>query len=389
MESFSEIHYMEQHFNEPTVLDAQDATEEIPSLRRSRLSSSSDDSSGDSFSENDDSNDERDTIIPTTFANLSNRRQVLFSSESESESDTHVVNRSRVSLPVPSSYMYMPKRQIEEAVLESITHQLHADKLPGILTILSSHTASTTSDEVEIDLSCLPRDQLVRVLIYVEACIAEQNGGPPVNIADYIKEELHQHNVSDDGSDEEEALHQAYRTPKKSIRRKRPGLSGVSRDNSNTNDHSFGPSDGPISMARLSQQSDLPKRKRTPRKKVTQSCKRENDQKQRKNGDALVSSPCVIQDPNCIASTKPKRRVALHKRRLLEDMLLPSDEESINEYEDNGDIVVFSDEKMDFHVTGNQTITHHSLAPSTVPCNIVPPVIEEDADDVEEIDIMV
>ncbi|KAI9028926.1 hypothetical protein CLU79DRAFT_736736 [Phycomyces nitens] len=373
MESFAEIPFMDQHFNQPTVLDVLDVTEDIPPLNRRCLSSSSDDSSGDSFSEDDDnqSDNGHKPVIPTTVANLSNHHQASFSSDSDSDSDSEApAHQSRISAPLISSYTYMHKRQIEEAVLDSITHQLHVNKLPGILTILSSYTPGVSSNEVEIDLSCLPREQLIRILVYVKACIDEQNGGPIVNIEDYIKEEPapethHIQAISDGEDDEREQFHQKQQKARKPRQRKKV----VS-------------SNGPTSMATLSSQPEAQKRKRAPRKKVSQSCK-QDDQRRHERNDREVSPQCV-HDSDCIGSTRPKRRTALHKRRLLEDMLLPSDDE--DEY--GSDIILFGSEQMDHQVTGNQTITHHSLVSSEAQYILVSLAID-DVDDIEEIDIMI
>ncbi|KAG0192715.1 hypothetical protein DFQ28_008105 [Apophysomyces sp. BC1034] len=244
-----------------------------------------------------------------------------------------------------SPYLFMHRRQIEETLMNKITQEMDASKLPGILVILSENAIQT--DEVEIDLSCLAHEQLVRILAYVEACIAEQNGGPVVDLETYI--------VKD-------------RSRKVQIRPARV----VQDDSEDTQE--------PISMATLSKRPQT-KQKQTRRKRA----------KNKEDGPVHPSTPVVVlHDPESIASSKPKRRAALHKRRLLEDMLQPSDEaddDDDDDGDDNDAMVVLGDEQMDLGIIGNQTILHQS-ATSTVSPLATPVTVDQDDDENEEIDIM-
>lgn len=293
-----------------------------------------------------------------------NSRVVYSSDDSDSESE---MISSRATCP---NYMYMPKRQIEETLLDRITNQLQPEKLPGILPILSSDN-NQQEDEIEIDLSCLAREQLVQVLMYVDACLLEQQGGPLVNVQDFMKKK------------KGPRTRPARRPPMPKKTKTRAELTeDIDADSSSDEEEDDEPrrttkqkastTGGPISMASLS------KKKRT-----------RKSRKVKKNDDAtLVSSVTVVQDPNSIASSRPKRRSALHKRRLLEEMLAPSDEEEEEEEDQDTQIIVFGDEKMDFGIMGNETIVHQADAP-VIEAAVTAPVIQE-ADDAtdEEIDIM-
>ncbi|CAO3592177.1 unnamed protein product [Absidia cylindrospora] len=300
-----------------------------------------------------------------------------------------------------TTYMYLPKRQVEEALLTKITQHLQPDKLPGILSIVSSTTDNQNDGEVEIDLSCLVREQLVRVMLYVDACIAEQQGGNKVKLSDYmVKEELSKlattmATVVDDDDDDDDD--KTDTTIGKKRRRRRKQLVSST------------PDAGPMSMAALTKKS---KPKELPLdttilpslSPTTTGPKRRRTRK--KQQDASVSIPvnAKYQDPNCLASTRPKRRsTALHKRRMLEEMLLvPSDDdENMNAtIEDDGldhqVMVTYGEEEMDFRVVENQTIAHQpfvsSLATPGVPMALsngddVSTAIDDEDDD-EEIDIM-
>jgi hypothetical protein len=363
-------------------------------LKRRRSSSSSsgssdDSSSGSSSEEESDSEDEN--VIPTTVANMSSRGRYASSSDSESESEATPGRRSRAVSPIANPYVYMHKRQIEETLLDRITNSLDPEKLPGILPILSPES-NQQEDEVEIDLSCLAREQLVQVLSYVDACILEQNGGPAVNVEHYI-------NKKPKGPRTRPAL-----VDKKVQRRRKPNKPKTKSRAELTEDIDAGSSSddedeevgyamskpkqvtqGPISMASLSKKNDTVKSRKKPAAKKSKG--RRNDD------DALVSSSIhVIQDPDSIAISRPKRRAAVHKRRLLEEMLAPSDDdddEENQEEEDDSPLVVFGEETMDLEVIDNCTIMHQVPVIEAEQIVTLSSVVEEDNEDTdEEIDIM-
>ncbi|KAI8640191.1 hypothetical protein BD408DRAFT_484255 [Parasitella parasitica] len=350
----------------------------------SSCSSSSNDSNSDSSSE-DESDSEDENVIPTTVANMSCRGRYASSSDSESESEATYGRRSRAVSPIANAYVYMHKRQIEETLLDRITNNLDPEKLPSILPILSPES-NQQEDEVEIDLSCLAREQLVQVLSYVDACILEQNGGPTVNVEDYINKD------PKDLRSRSALVEKKVQRRRKPIKPKPQSRAELTEDidagsSSDEEDEQVNyatsqlknVSEGPISMASLTKKTNATKKHR--KSPVKKSKARRNDD------DALVSSSIqVIQDPNSIAISKPKRRAAIHKRRLLEEMLAPSDDE---EDENDSLLVVYGEEKMDLAVIENCTITHQMPVTATEQIVTLSPVIEEDNEDTdEEIDIM-
>lgn len=289
----------------------------------------------------------------------------------EDESDNSDEEDGPVSV-MTTSYMYLPKRQVEETLLTKITEQLLPDKLPGILSIVSSH--DDQEGEVEIDLSCLVREQLVRVMLYVDDCILEQQGGPKVKLSKYLLKESKpakkQPLVDDDDDDDEEDTLGTTVGDKR--RRKR-------RSHSSTEE-------GPISMAALTKKSrkqDTSPSKPTPKRRR----RAKKDQQEGSVNTKLPSTP----------STRPKRRSALHKRRMLEEMLLGlSDQEDDDEdMMDQQVMVTYGEEQMDFGVVDNQTIVHQPQAMSPVS---IDPLSSgsiathdgdnDDDDQDEEIDIM-
>ncbi|KAL0090828.1 hypothetical protein F4703DRAFT_1970118 [Phycomyces blakesleeanus] len=391
---------------EPTMVE--------PVKRRRDSSSSSGSSSGssgsgsDSSGDDDSSDEENNVVIPTTVANLNSRRRASYSSdESESESDQPVGHTPASTIPV--AYAYMHKRQMEESVLDKITHQLHPDKLPGILTIISSENVGCQNNEVEIDLSCLARDQLVRLLSYVDACIVEQNGGPVVNVEAFIVKEKP---VSK--SLQKSALGSTTNStsPRKGPRT-RPAVcksSDEDEDDDDDDDDLDGKTKSAKNMTRPAQRQRKPRKPRQkqrvntggPMSMASLASPRAQDE------DAMMMSLAVaaVVDEDSIAVTRPKRRAALHKRRMLEEMLAPSDnDDSLSE--DESEPVIYRDEQMDLGVTANQTIAHQSnpSPPASSPEVVVPAVKyhhqhqqhhhnreeEEDLDDEmdEEIDIMI
>lgn len=424
----------------------------VNSLKRRRssvMSSEEEDSTDDSSDDSSDSEDEN-AVIPTTVANLGSRYWSS-SDESESESESYPTasttastphkRKSRPASPTAScsAYAYMHKRQIEETLLNKISNQLQPDKLPGILAIISNDNAGQANGEVEIDLSCLARDQLVRLLSYVEACILEQSGGPAVDLEQYLdKKEEQQPSVINkpsaamlDDSEDEDDMPKKKRQPRRrnpsgGRRQRQNGVKARSRksrqeltedilaDDESADDmddvlHSNGASmmnhnnDGPISMAQLSKRQAQLERQQGKQRRRSAGSKRGGGRGKRskKNADddaaAVVSTSALAhaqQVTDSIAVTRPKRRTALHKRRIMEDQFYGSEETDDDQPE--GTLIVYSDEKMDFNVKDNQTIVHEaspistpvptspaqvSLSPSSTPS-----AIEEEDD--EEIDIM-
>ncbi|CAO3593127.1 unnamed protein product [Absidia cylindrospora] len=237
----------------------------------------------------------------------------------ESEDDDSDDEQAGPVSVLTTTYMYLPKRQVEEALLNKITHHMHPDKLPGILSIVSSSTDAddnqVVGEEVEIDLSCLMREQLVRVMLYVDACIAEQQGGPTVKLDRYL--------VGDNNNSRKTAKEKRRTTP-------------AAAD------------DGPLSMAALTKKSKSSRKQNLAKTSTaTKPKRRRTRRKQQLPG---------------IASTRPTRRAALHKRRMLEDMLLiPSDDDDANDGLDQQVMVTYGEEEMDFKVVENQTIVHQPL----------------------------
>ncbi|KAI9251718.1 hypothetical protein BY458DRAFT_493564 [Sporodiniella umbellata] len=363
--------------SEPPLVVAAPAIEEnrieestmAPALKRRRSASSSDDSS-DSSEEEEDSEGE-DVLIPTTVATMNSRRQRMSFSDSDSDSEA---NPSTLS-PMDA---YMHKRQIEETLLNRITHHLNPEKLPGILSILASEKAEPQEDEeVEIDLSCLAREQLVQILCYVDACILEQNGGPAVNLDHFVKGKKHR-----------PERHTLRRKPCPPRTQSRAELTET-LDSSCSESEALHPLsvdrvvhlDGPISMASLTKKHKTARP--APKRRPGQSNKPKHHHRRRRRRPS--HDLAIAQPPDCIASTRPKRRAAVHKRRLLEQMLAPSDNESEDDAED-GMLVVYSDEKMDFNVLDNQTIAHSSSPILSTPEQASITLETEETD--EEIDIM-
>lgn len=367
--------------------------------RRSSCSSSEDED------EDEDSSSESETEqVPyqaRPYSNNNNNKVQKWarysddSSSSDSDSESEDEERpsgagTPASIIHESSYAYMHKRQMEETLLQKITQQLHQDKLPGILSILSSETSAggQNSDEVEIDLSRLARDQLVRLLCYVEACIVEQNGGPAVNLSDYVAHSPQQQPAkrsrpaaaaSIDSSDESDVEPQPRQRRRRRQRQGRGTTSGkksrrLSQEDEDDDD------EGPISMASLT--------KRTRRKAGGGRGKKSDDTA------AVVSNSALDRIPrtDSIAVTRPKRRAALQKKNQFEDVA------SDIEGSDDGTLIVFGDEQMDFRVTDNKTIVHESSGSSNSNASAEPDIVsttttmtvvaDDDDDEDEEIDIM-
>ncbi|KAF1800244.1 hypothetical protein V8B55DRAFT_1368542 [Mucor lusitanicus] len=387
----------EENDNNELVIEEEEEEQIISSntmLKRRRSSSSSSDSSDDSSSgssSEEESDSEDENVIPTTVANMSSRGRYASSSDSESESEATPGRRSRAVSPIANAYVYMHKRQIEETLLDRITNSLDPEKLPGILPILSPES-NQQEDEVEIDLSCLAREQLVQVLSYVDACIMEQNGGPAVNVERYITKKPKGPRTRPALVDKKVQRRRKPSKPKTKSRAELTedidaGSSSDDEDDQEHMDYSMSKpkqvSEGPISMASLSKKNNTVKNNR--RKPVAKKSKN-----RRHDDDALVSSSIhVIQDPDSIAISRPKRRAAVHKRRLLEEMLAPSDDEDNEDDEDNSPLVVFGEEKMDLGVIDNCTIMHQVPVIEAEQIVTLSSVVEDDNEDTdEEIDIM-
>ncbi|ORY91411.1 hypothetical protein BCR43DRAFT_499048 [Syncephalastrum racemosum] len=359
----------------------------IPTKRRHSESSESSDSSS-SSDEEDEEDDE--SVIPRTVANMSQRQYWSSSDESESESEseappTRVQRPGLLAQQHAATYALMHKRQMEEMLLSKITQELQADKLPGILSILSSERAGHQNDEVEIDLSRLPRDQLVVLLAYVDACIAEQQGGPAVELAHFIVQKEPQAAGGHPSSDASDSSEDESPKPAKRRRRKQPQAKK-----------------GPLSMAALSKQEEDEgdedaEAARPPRRRKTSSShhKKQPSSRRRKTPKEDPSVSMSVKGSHAPSVPRPKRRAALHKRRMLEEMVHGGAEDGEDEesQQDEGTLVVYSDEKMDLSVTDNTTIVHESASPSPPPAAIAAVMLEsftpssEDSED-EEIDIM-
>ncbi|KAI9305953.1 hypothetical protein BJ944DRAFT_229925 [Cunninghamella echinulata] len=362
-------------------------------------------------SENDDDDDEL-----SGSSSDEDEEDVQAADSSDDDDDSDDEGNGVVDVRT-TSYMYLPKRQIEEALLEKITHRLHADKLPGILSIVSaSNDGDQREEEVEIDLSSLVREQLVRVMLYVDACIDEQQGGPSVKIANYIVKDPKASSAlkkdvrhdDEDEDDEKDTFVEVNSNNSNQVGQKRKRKS---------NNKPATPIDGPISMAALTKRTRTTK-KQPPSSKHHQpeqnnnnsvNSKRRRRIRKRQQDTSVSSSIHVKQDPLSIASTRPKRRAALHKRRMLEEtLLMPSDDENDDTVittttttlaqttaaVDHEVLIVYSDEQMDFGVVENQTIVHQpsTTTSPTTESFVSQPIImnnnDDEDDEDEEIDIM-
>ncbi|KAI8075078.1 hypothetical protein BC940DRAFT_328675 [Gongronella butleri] len=310
--------------------------------------------------------------------------------------------------PLTSSYMYHPKRQLEEALLSKITQQMHPDKLPGILSIVSAtadHHGHGHEEEVELDLSSLDREQLVRIMLYVDACVREQQGGPAVVLSRFIpanaatnNKPLHRHasvHAIGDDDDDNDAAHSAMlldgqvdKDRRRMRRRKQQQKRKQKSKFTESGGHHVSTEDATITnlLPTSSMPTVTPKKTRS-RKSATANA----DNKKRTRAPRGKAA----QDKKGGAAAKTKKRNGLHKRRLLEDtLLLASDDNDDDEATENNVLIVYSDEKMDFGVVDNQTIVHQpSAASSPVAEYLAAPhqphhhSMDMDEDD-EEIDIM-
>jgi hypothetical protein len=367
-----------------------------------QIAMSSESESSDSDEEDDD---EEEPVL------LADRTQPAFDQHEASDSEDEeqflyqkaYASRGNSSTPVAS---FMQRRQMEESILQKITTQLDAEKLPAILTIIGSdQDEQSHGGEVEIDLTRLDQDRLGRILAYVDACVLEQQGGPSVQLNDYLC------------ARPTPVIQETKQTPKKSRTRSRP----VDSDDDSDDD---------------SQLYELPKRRRRQRQTPARKRTRKQRSPVTKHGkiteDIIGGNTVIIDelslgiagtigdgplsvstlnsvavhkaggkskigrksvasiDPESIAASRPKRRAAIHKRRMLEELLAPSDDDE--DISNDVPLVVHSDEKMDMGVTEDKVIVHEavsaSLAGPLAPTYTTTQHVSDDDDEEEDIDIM-
>lgn len=328
-----------------------------------RLSSCSSSSSLSSSSSSEEEEDVED------FSSITNRDS-SDSSDSEAEQE--------ITTP------YIHRRHMEEMILNKITNQLDAEKLPGILTIISK--SHEEAEEVEIDLAKLDRDQLDRILAYVNDCLLEKEGGPKVKISNYTiklpSPPTPPPQIKPVVVKEKEKMKPPTGRRRRGNMNRRKSIVEEGHVVNGTSTSRLSSTHGPISMSALTEMESITKKKS--RKRKTKKIKNDDD--------VSVNMPTDLNlFKDSIASTKPKRRTAVHKRKILEDMLQPSSDDDSSEEEDNGSgIIVFGDEKMDLAVTQNETIVHQEQ--STIIVEMQPELQEEindiNDDDDELIDIM-
>ncbi|KAI9360211.1 hypothetical protein BD770DRAFT_385082 [Pilaira anomala] len=338
---------------------------------KKRRNSTSSNSSLSSCSSSDSEEDTED------FSSIANNQDESDSSDSEAEQE------------VISPYLH--RRQMEEMILDKITNHLDAEKLPGILTIISKSHEEV--EEVEIDLAKLDRDQLNRILAYVNDCLMEKEGGPKVQISNYTVQPASPKPLVTLPTSPLLPAAVPKKSPKASTTSSRRRRNNSKRRKSiveeghvvnGSSTSRLSTTHGPISMSALTEIESSTKKK-SRRKRVTKKMKNDDD--------VSVHMPTDLNSfKDSIASTKPKRRSAVHKRRLLEDMLQPSSDDSSSE-EDNGNgIIVFGDEQMDLAVTQNETIIHQeqtTIVEQKLQEEINNVIDDEDDDDDDElIDIM-
>lgn len=359
---------------------------EAPLSKRRRSSTCSSSSSLSSCSSSSSSSEGEDE--DETFSSLNSRRSSL-SSDSEEEQEEIITP-------------YMHRRQMEEIILDKITNQLDPEKLPGILTIISKQQQEE-EEEVEIDLARLDRDQLSRILSYVDACLKEKQGGPKVKLSNYT---LKPKPVAAP-SLQKDIVHptpkKQQQTKNRSNRRNRRKSIVETGHIVRGSPHSqLSASHGPISMSAL---TELESTSNNSNKKPANKRKRKAKKRKSEDDMTVQMSNKSHSFKDSIASTKPKRKSAVHKRKLLEEMLQPSsdsDEDEVNADGGSG-IIIFGNEQMDLAVTQNETIVHQERRLSIIQksCSIACKAMEsdhvsnsisedddDDDDDDELIDIM-
>ncbi|CAM0136504.1 unnamed protein product [Umbelopsis sp. WA50703] len=384
-------------------------TQDSPVLENPELTSSSNSVSDDSQivdidafqqenssdSESSDSEDDEDEQVQKVNTNYDH--DAVSDSEDEDRDFYQKAYASRGSETIPVA-SFMQRRQMEESILEKITHQLEAEKLPAILTIIGSdQDQQAHGGEVEIDLTRLDQNRLGRIMAYVDACVLEQQGGPVVQLSDFLipvapapvvaaeeftpsvpkrkRRSKARSRDTDDDSDEDVA----YTAPRKRRAAKKQSRKQSAKDiipshTVITDDFAFGLGgsilDGPVSISTLSSVG------------VQKAGK----------SKSIKSKPATSIDPESIAVSRPKRRAAVHKRRMMEQLLAPSDDEEEDSQEiastHNVSLVVHSEERMDMRVTEDKVIVHESItAPVAGPMasTYVQAVV---SDEEEDIDIM-
>jgi hypothetical protein len=360
---------------------------EAPLSKRRRSSTCSSSSSLSSCSSSSSSSEGEDE----TFSSLNSRRSSL-SSDSEEEQEIIITP-------------YMHRRQMEEMILDKITNQLDPENLPGILTIISKQQQEE-EEEVEIDLARLDRDQLSRILSYVDACLKEKQGGPKVKLSNYTLKPkpvaastLQKDIVHPTPKKQQQTKNRSNR---RSRRKSIVETGHIVRGSSHSQ---LSASHGPISMSALTELES--NNNSNNNKKPSNKRKRKTKTKRRKFEDdtTVQMSNKSHSFKDSIASTKPKRKSAVHKRKLLEEMLQPSSDSDEDEVDADGGsgIIVFGNEQMDLAVTQNETIVHQERRLSLIqkPCSITYKSMEsnhvsnnifedddDDDDDDELIDIM-
>jgi len=346
-----------------------------------------------SESESSDSDDEEEEEDPVLIARSVNAASAPVFDGSDSEDEDQFIYQkayaSRANNPTPVA-SFMQRRQMEESILEKITTQLDAEKLPAILTIIGSHQDQQAhGGEVEIDLTRLDQDRLGRILAYVDACVLEQQGGPSVDLSNFLtpvavkvetKKPQRKSRARPADSDDESDDSQVYDQPKRRRRRTQAPARKRSRKQARKVKHDMvggntvvvdelalgvagSIMDGPVSISTLS------------------SVAVHSKSKSRK------SAPAAPIDPESIAVSRPKRRAAVHKRRMLEELLAPSDEE---DEEENVPYVVHREETMDMRVTEDKVIVHEPVSAS-VAGPLAPTYVQQhvcDDEEEEDIDIM-
>ncbi|KAK4509748.1 SPX domain-containing protein [Mucor velutinosus] len=365
---------------------------EAPLSKRRRSSTCSSSSSLSSYSSSSSSSEEEGD--EETFSSLASRRSSL-SSDSEEEQEEIITP-------------FMHRRQMEEMILDKITNQLDAEKLPGILTIISKQQQEE-EEEVEIDLARLDRDQLTRILSYIDACLKEKQGGPKVKLSNYT---LKPNPIASTLPTEKAQPPLPKKQPhtknrSKNNRNRRKSIIETGHTVRGSSHSQLSASHGPISMSALTEMEASSKKKQANSNK-----RKRRAAKKRKSEDDLTvqmsSKDCAFNDS--IASTKPKRKSAVHKRKLLEEMLQPSSDSEDDQLDGDADggsgIIIFGNEQMDLAVTHNETIVHrerrlsiiqrsNSVAAfkaveqnSHIVNNLVEDDDDDDDDDDELIDIM-
>ncbi|KAI7903413.1 uncharacterized protein BX663DRAFT_560911 [Cokeromyces recurvatus] len=310
-------------------------TDMLSLKRRPSSSSSSSGSTKSNLSISSYSSSSSEEEEEHTFSTLNNSDESNICSNNDSDSEEPTTLSS-----------YNHRRQIEEMILEKITNQLDPEKLPGILTIISTKQEEEEDmDEVEIDLARLEYDQLCRILSYIDACLLEKEeegrGGEGLPNKAHSSVAPKKEKASETMKRRQTKQQQVKQGNNRRRRRRRKSIVELGHVVDGSSTTPLSSSHGPISMSALTETN----------KKI----KRTMQQKRKKN---------------ITKRNKNKRKTTLHKRRLSEDdMLQPSfdvdneEEEEEKSWNGGNGIVIFSDEKMDFRVTQNKTIVHQERKP--------------------------